>query len=387
MIPPLTSGLFATITIILAIGLPVAVVVTARAWRARTGAWPWVGHSVLVVLAQAAAVIAVLVWVNNQYGLYASWDDLFGITPPASAAAFNPQPTAATTGSASSSPAPTGVIGGNGTPRAVQHVPWVNGVPQGFTRDTNPNTFGTTIRVPGSGVPLPAYVMLPKQYFEAKYAKTQFPTLILLPGYPGTPEAFLHQMQLQQHLQESVAAGGTPFVLVITQESVPGSPDLECMDLPKQPQITTYLTSELPNIVMSHFRVRTDRAGWGFLGYSEGGFCAAQLTMRFPHLFSAAVAIAAYPRPESPYFANLPKSYTDAGDLALLLAKRPPVALLATESTQDRQAKGVFTALKGVKPPTVVKTVLFTQGGHNTQAFSLELAQDFRWISNYMAKV
>ena len=377
MIPPLTSGLFAFLTIALAIVLPTAVVVTARLWRARTGAWPWVGHSALVILAQAAAVLAVLVWVNNQYGLYASWDDLFGITPPASAASFNPtQQKAVTPSGAPSSTAPT-----------VKRIPWVNGVPQGFTRDSNPNTFATTVHVPGSGVPLPAYVMLPKQYFEARYAKTQFPVLIMLPGYPGTPEALLHRMQVQQRMQQSVSSGGTPFVLVMTQESIPGSPDLECMDLPKQPQIATYLTRELPNIVMTHFRVRTDRTGWGIMGYSEGGYCAAQLTMRFPHLFSAAVSIAGYPRPESPYFANLPKSYTDAGDLALLLAKRPPIALLATESTQDRQAHGVFTALVHVQAPTIVKTVLFHQGGHNTQAFANELAQDFRWISDHMARI
>ena len=377
MIPPLTSGLFAVITIAAAIAFPAAVVITARRWRERTGAWPWVGHSVLVVLAQAAAVLAVLVWVNNQYGLYASWDDLVGITPPASAASFSP--TSATTQTPS-----TATPGA--TPK-ITRIPWVNGVPKGFTRDSNPNTFATTVHVPGSGVPLPAYVMLPKQYFQAKYAKTEFPVLIMLPGYPGTPEALLHRMQVQQRLQASVSQGGTPFVLVMTQESIPGSPDLECMDLPKQPQIATYLTRELPNIVMTHFRVRTDRTGWGIMGYSEGGYCAAQLTMRFPDLFSAAVSIAGYPRPESPYFANLPKSYTDAGDLALLLAKRPPIALLATESTQDRQAHGVFTALANPQPPTIVKTVLFHQGGHNTQAFANELTQDFRWISDHMAHV
>ena len=32
----------------------------------------------MVVLSQAAAVLTVLVWVNNNYGLYESWNDLMG---------------------------------------------------------------------------------------------------------------------------------------------------------------------------------------------------------------------------------------------------------------------------------------------------------------------
>lgn len=371
MIPSLTGGFFAAVTIGLALALPFTVILVAVRTRRRGGPLPWFGQGTLIVLSQAAAIIAVLVFINDQYGLYASWDDLLGITPPASAASFGPQVRSE-----------TATVG-----TTVTHVPWRNGLPQGFARDSNPNTFSTTIHVPGSGVPIPAYVMLPKQYFQAKYAHTDFPTLILLPGYPGTPEAFLHRMNLQKHLQNAVSNGGTPFVLVITQEAVQGGKDLECMNLPKQPQIQTYLTTELPQIVMTHFRVRTDRTGWGFLGYSEGAYCGMQLTLRFPHLFSAAVSIAGYAKPLSPYFAKLPKSYTDAGDIARLLDTRPDVAILATESLQDKQGGNVFAAMKHALPPTLVKTVLYTTGGHNTQSFEHELETDFRWISDHMARV
>jgi enterochelin esterase-like enzyme len=367
MLPELTSGALAWILIVLTVLGPIGVVVFARRTRRRGGPLRIAGHYVLVVLSQALAVMMALVLINNQFGLYATWDDLLGITPPASAATFT---------------APAA------QPHAsVKPVAWVKGLPAGFTRDTIPRSYKTTVKIAGTGQPMPMTVVLPPEYFQAKYAKTRFPVIIVLPGYPGSTWGWLHNMDLQKHAQEAVAAGGTPFIFVASQVFIAGAPDLECMDLPGQPQLETFLVKSIPQIVESHFRASTDRKGWAIGGYSEGAYCGAQLAMRHPDIFGAALSIAGYPRPESPYFKTLPQSYTDAGDLGLLLQKAPDIALLATESVQDKQSGNTFKALANPIPPTIVKTVLFQTGGHNLAAFSAELKADLLWMSQHMARV
>lgn len=366
MVPELTSGALAWILVVLTVLTPVGAVAFARRNRHRGGALRIGGQWALVLVSQAFAVLMALVLINDQFGLYASWDDLLGITPPASAAVFK------------ADPRPSAVI----TP-----VPWKKGLPAGFTRDTIPRSYKTTVKVAGSGQPLPMTVVLPPEYFQAKYAKAKFPVIIVLPGYPGSTWGWLHNMDLQKHAQEVVAAGGTPFIFVASQVYIAGAPDLECMDLPGQPQLETFLTKSIPQIVMSHFRASTDRKGWAIGGYSEGAYCGAQLAMRHPDIFGAALSIAGYPRPESPYFKTIPQQYTDQGDLALLLQRAPDIALLATESVQDKQSGNTFKALANPIPPTIVKTVLFQTGGHNLAAFSMELKADLLWMSQHMARV
>ncbi len=362
----LTGGLLARLLIVLTILIPAAAIWFSRRMRQRRGVAPVAGQWLLTLLAQAVAVMMALVLINDQYGLYASWDDLLGIQPPASAAAIKVTPTAAS--------AP------------LKSVPWVKGLPAGFVKNGLPNTYDTTVQVAGSPAPLPLSVVLPPEYFQPKYKHVKFPVIILLPGYPGSTWSWLHKMDLQKHAQEAVAAGGSPFIFAVSSVTIAGAPDLECMDLPGQPKLETFLIKSIPQIVKTHFRAATDRKGWAIGGFSEGAYCGAQLSMRHPDIFGAALSIAGYPRPESPYFATIPHSYTDAGDLGLLLKKAPDIALLATESVQDRQAGNIFKALAHPQPPTVLKTVLFQVGGHNYGAFSMELKADLLWMSQHMLR-
>ncbi len=378
----LTGGLLAGLLVVLAVALPVV----------SLGVWPRVRGRALVrqaqrwallVASQAAAVIAVLVLINNYFGLYSSWDDLLGRTPSGSVAgALDPLGTAGRTSApTTTSPAP----GASGAAQVASQVPWAGGTPAGFTSYSEPRTFLAQVTVPGSSTPLGLYVSLPQQYFDPAYAQTAFPVVELLHGYPGSPTTWYHAMAVLQGLDRATASGGTPFVLVVPQISVPGAPDLECSDVPGQPQLATFLTHEVHDVVTTHFRVRADRAGWGLMGYSEGGYCAAQLLLRNPGLFAAGVSISGYDAPESTFFDAYP-ALRKAGSLQRLLSGRPDVALLATASRQDPQSSGSLVGLShGVRPPTVVKTVSYTQGGHNTSDWSAELPTYFLWLSHRLA--
>jgi poly(3-hydroxybutyrate) depolymerase len=50
----------------------------------------------------------------------------------------------------------------------------------------------------------------------------------------------------------------------------------------------TYLSTDVPTIIRARYRVSTDPAEWGLLGYSSGGYCAANLGLRHRARFGAA---------------------------------------------------------------------------------------------------
>jgi hypothetical protein len=377
----LTSGLFATLVVALAVTLPILAVVLARRVRGPNDLVRGLQRWGLVVVSQVAAVLAVLVLINDQFGLYSSWDDLLGRAPTVSAADVLVPGTLAgrLPGHGSST--------GPGGPAAAAPVvaPWVNGVPQGFGVYDSPRTFSAEVRVPGTTTPLKVYVTVPPEYDQPAYAHSAFPVVELFHGYPGSPTTWYHAMDVRAQLAAAVSSGSTPFVLVVPQISVPGAPDLECTDLPGQPQVATFLTTGVRSIVTTHFRVRSDSAGWGAMGYSEGGYCAAQLVLRHPDLFAAGVDIAGYDAPESSYFDSLP-ALKHAGSLGVLLRSAPRVALFASASSQDPQSSGSLTALRhGVRRPTDVTTRLYPTGGHNTADWSAELPADFAWLTQHLA--
>jgi enterochelin esterase-like enzyme len=368
----LTSGVFATIVVMLALITPVVAVAVSRRVRGRAGIVRDAQRWLLVIAAQVAAILAVLVLINNSFGLYSSWDDLLGRTSSATASDVIV-------------PAPTTPRGTTATPGTVAVLPWKNGLPQGFTAYDSPRTFQAAVQVPGSSAPLKVYVAVPPEYDQPAYAHVRFPVVELFHGYPGSPTTWFHAMDVRAKLADAVQAGATPFVLVIPQISVAGAPDLECTDLPGQPQIATFLTTEVRSVVTTHFRVQSGPTGWAAMGYSEGGYCAAQLTLRHPDLFAAGVDISGYDAPESSYFDALP-AQKKAGSLSTLLRKAPAVALLASASSQDPQSSGSLASLKsGARPPTVVTTTLYAQGGHNTADWSAALPGDFAWLSQHLS--
>ncbi len=386
----LTSGLLATLLLCATLALPLATVLTGRRRAARSSVGRDVAQWVLIVASQVAGILAVLAVINNQFGLYASWEDLLGrASGDGSNVIQSPTAPAGPKASSHRSRA-TGLSSLVAPARPVPElspIPWSAGLPAGFTSYDSDTTYLAMVAVPGSSVPLRLYVALPPEYFQPAYARARFPVVELFHGYPGTPTTWFHAMDVRARLRDAVGGGGTPFVLVVPQISVPGSPDLECTDLPGQPQVATFLTAEVHSIVASRFRVRQDRAGWGLMGYSEGGYCAAQLTLRHPDLYAAGVSISGYDAPQSSEFLSKP-SQLAAGRLATLLRTAPAVALLASASREDPQSSGSLTALRReARPPTFVTTTLYPQGGHNTGQWSAQLAQDFLWLSRQVGGV
>lgn len=132
-----------------------------------------------------------------------------------------------------------------------------------------------------------ALVYLPPQYFSD--TRAHFPVMLLAHGNPGDGSAFLTSMSAQQTAL-AVAQGGKPVILVmpnVLKNSV--TSDSLCVDSPTQGLVETYLTKDVISSVDAQLRTEVDPKGRGIGGYSMGGFCALNLGLKHPDLFSTVI--------------------------------------------------------------------------------------------------
>lgn len=155
------------------------------------------------------------------------------------------------------------------------------------------------VRINGarSGISRSALVWLPPQYGRPQYAHTRFPVLELFHGDPGHPQNWPVNLQLGRVLDGLLAAHALgPMVVVMPTVNVPGR-FVDCVDVPGT-AAATYLAQDVPSWMRAHFRVSPDPAEWGLGGFSSGGWCAAELALRYRSAFGASVVMDGYFRPQ-----------------------------------------------------------------------------------------
>jgi hypothetical protein len=69
---------------------------------------------------------------------------------------------------------------------------------------------------------------------------------------------------------------------------------LQCLNQAGGPQDLTYLAVDLPAQVARMLRVSRPGPAWAVAGYSEGGFCAANMALRYPHRYGFAGVLSGY---------------------------------------------------------------------------------------------
>ncbi len=246
-----------------------------------------------------------------------------------------------------------------------------------------------TITGASSGLTSHAFVYLPPQYFQSKYRHTQFPAAEVFTGYPGNDRNLWHGLDYPGILRQEIAGGhARPMVLVLMRTSMSYHRDLECSNVPGGPQAQTFFADDVISGVSRHFRVRP--VGWGAVGDSTGGYCAAKLAMTSPTAFRAAVSLSGY------YHAL--RDHT-TGDLyggsqvvrdlnsprwRLQHLPAPAISLLVTISKEEHGPLGYGDTqkfLKLAKAPMRVDSIITPHGAHNFRAWSAILPQSFDWLS------
>lgn len=371
----LTGTAFLYTTIVLSV---VALVLPLVLWSRMRGpkALRVAARVLMLLFAQGTAVTLVFILVNNSNNLYDNWADLLG------------------TGNHVQQAADLGRDGTGGI--AFKRLPKVK---QAFQNADGPGMHAaggvrvTQLKGRVSGVNAEVYVWLPPQYNEPAYRHHKFPVVELLPGYPGSAKAWFGSMKAHEQLLPLMKDGQVaPFILVAPRTNLLAGVDTGCANIPGTVNADSWLSIDVPKMVMDNFRAEPAPSGWAVAGYSAGAHCAVKLAVAHPDRYRAAVSLSGYNDPigERNSLASQTPALRAANNPYLLLKKSavpPRIALYVSGESGDGYQAGV--ALEAVaKAPTTVHVVFLPRsaGGHTMALWRPQVVPSFRWLTLQMGK-
>ena len=365
---PLTSVRFLALCIGLAVAIPVALLIL---WRRAPQRSRWAIPVFLcgVLFAQGAAISAVAVKVNRDYGFYPTWSSLWG-TPVASPVVQ------------------TGLrLGLNGI-GARQPVPPLTSGPASDTGRYE----RTTLKGAKSGISQTVIVWLPPQYYDRRFSQTRFPVVMVLGGADVGIQKVIDGITFARQASQEIRSGRVaPFVAVFPEINVALPVETECTDYPGGPQAFTWLNQDVRNWATSQLRVTGDGRRWAVMGWSTGGYCAALLHLREPARFGAAASVEGYFNPAPDTFTGdlrqllktFPGLYHESS-APWLIEHRPParVHLLVMSSSTDPQSyPQARQFLRREQNVPGVQPYLVQSLGHSLDAYQTVLAPIMNWMA------
>jgi S-formylglutathione hydrolase FrmB len=141
-------------------------------------------------------------------------------------------------------------------------------------------------------------VYLPPAWF-ARNPPPRLPTVMMIGAELNTPADWLRAGNAVNTVDDFASAhGGNAPVLVFVDPTGEFNNDTECVN-GSRGNAAFHLTKDVVPYLISNFGVSADRDNWGIVGWSMGGTCAVDLTVRHPEMFSAFVDIAGDVSPNS----------------------------------------------------------------------------------------
>jgi len=133
-------------------------------------------------------------------------------------------------------------------------------------------------------------VYLPPAYFSSNPPPV-LPTVMMIGGQFNTPADWIRTAHAVETIDEFAARhGGNAPVFVFADSGGAFNKVTECVNGTRG-NAGDYLTKDIVPYMVSNFGVSDDPANWGIVGWSSGGTCAVNLTVKYPELFSAFVNI------------------------------------------------------------------------------------------------
>jgi enterochelin esterase-like enzyme len=364
----LTGTPFLILTIVL---VPISIAAALLLWGRARGPRPvqTLTRLMMLLLCQATAVTMVFVMVNNANLIYGSWDDLLGTGNHVRAV---PQV-----------PADAGTPGqdGKGQPKILQQFKAVNDplVPRDVQR--------TDLKGRLSGVDGEVLVWLPPQYNDPAWKDRTFPVVELIPGFPGSSSTWYGTLKVSEQLKPLMASGQVaPFILVSPRTLLLGKGvDTGCADVPGKVNADTWLSRDVPQMVLDNFRADTSADRWAVAGYSAGGHCAARLALEHPDRYRAGVSLSGYNDPAveaDSLTAKDPHLREVSNPLYILKHANPAphTALFLSGNKGDGYEAGL--ALKQAAKAPAEVTVVETTGPHASDVWKPMLPQVFLWLTH-----
>ena len=359
----LTSGHLIALLIVLAVAV---FVITVLDWpRAAHRGAQWLLRAGRLVVLNLLIVLLCGAALNDQYLFYTSWADLF--TSPGAGRVT----TSGTTEKLLSAPVSGRRLRDLHSPATLPALPNPGQTLQRYT-----------VRNPTGGAPVVIDVYLPPHYDPASTKK--YPVLLGLHGYPGVPGSFFAPNIAPVRGGLEAAGKIAPSILVVPQIDIPTTVDTECVNGgPGEPQTDTWLSSDVPEWIVSHFHVKTDRFSWATVGYSFGGWCAVSLTMRHPDIFGGAISFQGYFRPD--FDAGYTPVDTSLAPYDLVRKEQHdpvPVAIYAVTSKQDGLSyPSTAQFIVAARAPTTLRAVVLPTGGHRFRVWEPYTGPAFEWLA------
>ena len=155
--------------------------------------------------------------------------------------------------------------------------------------------FQTSVTGARSHLTRDVLVYLPPQYFQKSFRHYKFPVIELLHGSPGGPRAWVDVMGV---IPTFLSLLGTrpDDAAVLVMPDTDGSPryGLQCLNNPGGIQDMTFVARDVPDAIARIARVQPPGRAWGLAGYSEGGYCAANIGVQDPKGYGAAGVLSGY---------------------------------------------------------------------------------------------
>lgn len=246
----------------------------------------------------------------------------------------------------------------------------------------------------GSGIRRSGIVYLPPQYDDPAYARVRFPVVELIHGTPGDARRWVVNLGIVATMDELISRHVIGPMVLVMPNANSGTNYQECLDSPKGKD-DTYISTDVPTDLMSRFRVATDRSQWGIAGYSSGGYCAANLSLRHRADYGAAGILDGYFRPGDGDAAAVlrhdPKACAANDPLAAAQALRPenpgplPAFWVFAGTGYRLDIIGAREFVAALRRVTTVPLIVDKGVSHNFYAWSSTIPRMMVWMWQQLA--
>ena len=339
------------------------------------------------VLAACLAFVPAMVFgvlaVNKYYGYYQTWGAMVADLTQQDASAAPQVP-----GVELAADSRSGTLGGSGAHLKLAQR-------QGYL-------VRTTVAGPRSGITRVVYLYLPPQYFQPAYRAYRFPVIELIHGQPGVPQDWITVVGVTRAFDRLLADKlAQPAVLVMPDVNGGARISLQCLNQVGGPQDLTYLAVDVPTQVTRMLRVSRPGRAWGVAGYSEGGFCAANMALRYPHRYGFAGVLSGYfapldnqlagtGRPVSPFAGDdrLREQNTPLDELGSLPAATViPRFWLAAGGADSQDVVNAEGFWKELRPRQPEAPLTLTPGsGHTMTTWRAQVPSMLAWMTPRLAR-
>jgi enterochelin esterase-like enzyme len=268
--------------------------------------------------------------------------------------------------------------------------------------------FQTSVTGEHSHLTRDVYVYLPPQYFQKRYAHYKFPVIELLHGSPGDPQAWVDVMSVIPTFLSLLETRPSDSAVLVMPDTDGGLQyELQCLNNPGGIQDMTFVDRDVPEAIARIARVQPPGRAWGLSGYSEGGYCAANIALQDPAGFGAAGVMSGY---FSPIPSRVPANGKPGGKphVVNVFAGRPALQQLnspqwyitrvpvseelpafwlaaGAEDRQDVSAAMNFRQLLQTRVASVPLDIV-PGGGHQGSVWRAALVPMLKWMTPQLAQ-